>query len=431
MPAVGSCAGRVADAYDAQREGSFDQVAPHWSEIRQLMTSATAEEQELSSDDDGAVDGLMQGCTTSWARGHSSSAAERKVSDPDRGGAVFSNRLSVAFDALDQLKGGVGAGVTAAAAAVAGEGFGRIGPAFSGQARGHDLAEPLPHRELAMRDRLDRIADPDDEETAKAARHMAKAAEDAEEASEAEGEDAAMEGDAHDVAEWGIEAEGEESEWSMHTASWAKATGCSDDGDSDDDMGGFDDVPSKRREPPIAGDGSFGGLGDLDELEGEDANETHPVPADAQVKRVRFEASASTSGSGSGSGSGSHQPPRLGLAANDPFLASLLRGSRSASKRSPTAAVAAGSAPQDWGVRSREGYTHYTLDGINEGGESINREGLAQVWKALGVEDPTPPKGAAVGRAPPRANGRASRRAAVAGVAASVRLSHLDGDDES
>ena len=82
-------------------------------------------------------------------------------------------------------------------------------------------------------------------------------------------------------------------------------------------------------------------------------------------------------------------------------------------------------------MRSREGYTHYTLDGINEGGESINRERLAQVWKALGVEDPTPPKGAAVGRAPPRANGRASRRAAVAGVAASVRLSHLDGDDES
>lgn len=99
MPPEGrSCTGRVADAYKAQREGGFDQMAPHWGEIRQLMSAATAEEQELSSDEDGAVDSLMQGCTASWGRSRSAATTDRNVSAPERGGTVFSDRLSAAFD---------------------------------------------------------------------------------------------------------------------------------------------------------------------------------------------------------------------------------------------------------------------------------------------------------------------------------------------
>lgn len=133
--------------------------------------------------------------------------------------ALYPPKNTTTAPRLDQL--GIGLGYAASAAA--GEGFGRIGPAFSGQARGYDLAEPVgsSYREFARCDCLHIMQEPFDDEVTTTARREACAAEDGEgEEEEGEGEHEKMEGDEQDRADWGFEAEGQEAEWSIHTASW-------------------------------------------------------------------------------------------------------------------------------------------------------------------------------------------------------------------
>ena len=87
---------------------AVDPNVRYWAEldreVRGLMDGATAEEAELSSDDEGAAEGLLGGETLSWSRARHSGAvyaeAPRAESRPAAAGDAFRSRLAAAFDAL-------------------------------------------------------------------------------------------------------------------------------------------------------------------------------------------------------------------------------------------------------------------------------------------------------------------------------------------
>ena len=124
-----------------------EQGAQYWDtlerEVRGLMDSATAEEGMLSSDEEGAADGLLDGVTLGWSQMRRVGAVQaeyaagpRSESRPVAAGDAFRNRMAAAFGALPTPA------AIAAAGPVAESGFGGGGPAFSRQAEGHSLSEP-------------------------------------------------------------------------------------------------------------------------------------------------------------------------------------------------------------------------------------------------------------------------------------------------
>ena len=112
---------------------------PHWAEVHRLMSEATAEEAELSSDEEGAADRLMDGLLPVGApRSRSAdgpagpSGVARRTSEVAPGSQQFQNRLASAFDRLGP----------AVVTAPPPPSSGYVGPAFSCQSAGHALAEP-------------------------------------------------------------------------------------------------------------------------------------------------------------------------------------------------------------------------------------------------------------------------------------------------
>ena len=117
-------AGKLSDAENEQL----------FHEIKAMMADGEADEdqQPLSSDEEGYMEGLMEGSTArpvASARAHRtappSSEVPRKESVAAAGGQGFQERMQAAFGGLSS--------VLAASRPVAGWG----GPAFDGQCRGH------------------------------------------------------------------------------------------------------------------------------------------------------------------------------------------------------------------------------------------------------------------------------------------------------
>lgn len=118
-----------------------DENTALFHEIRAMMAEGDEDEDRkpLSSDEEGFVDGLMQGHTARQPLARRSGEqhvppAVRKESAAVSAGAGFNARLFAAFDSLQP-------GRTGAAPSL--EGGWHVGPAFSEQCRGHGLAEPL------------------------------------------------------------------------------------------------------------------------------------------------------------------------------------------------------------------------------------------------------------------------------------------------
>ncbi len=458
---------------------------PHWAEVHRLMSEATAEEAELSSDEEGAADRLMDGLLPVGAlRSRSAdgpagpSGVARRTSEVAPGSQQFQNRLASAFDRLGP----------AVVTAPPPPSSGYVGPAFSCQSAGHTLAEPAGSDCYARARRAmeggaqDFETGTEDEPTEE---DEPDGGDGAEGAGGEEEEDAIFD---HAESEWGRPDENMD-EWSSHTSTWAAAV---DSDDEDGDGGTRGGVAGGTQAGGGAcgsgvgvgsgcSAGRFNGLSDLDALDDDVSMDdsadggngggggvggggvAHKRSADTSAGGSRADDAAAPSPKASkrvrfaGGGVAAAELRRIGLAASDPKIAALLDGKGAAGKAcraQPTAAQMPPPPPRApprggdrGGARSgggaaprggpRAGYTHYSLDDVPAQSDDSNREALAQLWDALGVTRgneavDAEPRAATWGRPPPPRPPRRALGGRGAAPAASrhVALSHLDGDEE-
>jgi hypothetical protein len=313
-----------------------------YHEVKAMMDEAEDDERQLSSDEEGYVDGLMEGRTTIKVVARPSEAVPtfgtaRKLSVLPAGGQGFQDRMCAAF-------GDLGSSVIAPSATAFDPAQGvRVGPAFSGQASGYSLAEPLPPTTSWLESDDDEEEEDGDEVhygTSRPARRGAsgRASHSGAGRSSGDGEWSGMDDEESDDDDGGgggggggraavdeeeddDEEEDEEEgegidedprEWSRHTATWAaelsdSADEGNDEGDDGDDgrASSAEGSGASRQSPPRAGSAeaplpgaapstkepgggavvrppiaAFGGLHDLDDLDDEiDAGEGGTDPA--------------------------------------------------------------------------------------------------------------------------------------------------------
>ena len=487
-----------------------DENVALFHEVQSMMHEGDEDEdrRELSSDEEGYVDGLIDGQTARAAHTGSAAAllttsAARKESVAVAAGLGFQARQAALFAAFD----GLPSATTSALPLL--DGGQPIGPAFSEQCRGHSLTEPRPNAsadtDMDDADETSGGAGPSGSDSAgkRGRRPNEPDARDAEEDAGLEIGDEEPEDDIDEEDIRGEEdAEDEDPrEWSRHTASWAaELTDSADESDTFEpsiarkkttvpapSAGSGGSGSASASSAPHSGIATFGGLGDLHELDdamdddgasmssaarkrgaadentrtgssgpGLAASAVLPAAAaDSVTKRVRFDAGAE-----GGALAGS-------AAADDPVLAAMLRRQQPAADERQGGASCSGGAAAGATVRApprakgRDGYVHYSLDGVDHqlDSERANAAGLAQLMQVLGAGGsggggtdaaaPRPPVSHAVGRAGGRmmaecvagggggggAGGKAAqKRSKVAGKSvggqAKVALSHLAEDDD-
>ena len=277
-----------------------------WHEVRALMDEAGEEEQQLSSDDEGYVERLMEGNSAPSSihslRVQEGQPTTRGSAAVAVGGLEFSSRLNAAFHGLDRhtLSGSLGAVDLSR----------QVGPVFSRQCEGFGLSEALRARQrdghsgeeavprvgssrhwVGAPEVVDAAADGGAPSGSGAGGNCGDAAGAEEEEEEEEEEDGWGSGAEVDD-DWGSGAEDEgkdggiddSAEWSSRTASWATKCGGSDESDDDEEDAMQQDfdvrqvspgVPTPTgHQPPV---GAFGGVADLDDLADDpDGDEDQP-----------------------------------------------------------------------------------------------------------------------------------------------------------
>ena len=450
--------------------------AEMYREIRGLMEEAAEDEdhQPLSSDEEGYVDGLMEGRTAPVAARTPSSASSmpsipRKESIAAAGGDGFQARLLAAFDCLQP-------GANPLAPPL--DHSGRIGPAFREQARGHSLSEPPPIATHLDGESSDMDEESDAHVGTKRSRKGAGGAQD----NEDEDEDEDEEEEEEDIKG---EEDGEEEdprEWSRHTASWAEEL--TDSAESEEEGPGPCKPSSSRsgagavasraavaKQTASERIAEFGGLSDLQELndspmEEDDMDEAGGARG-SQRKRgavgddnnqARLDSAGATKDSSTkqaADGAGEAKRVRF----QEPYVPPGRRGGLAAER------IGSGSSDVDGGgvghaasSRPRNGYKHYSLDsagGIE--GDGGNAAGLVQLRQLIGQSGSTDDRGdtatlqassdsggarmmaeCVVGAAPARPKQLGHRRTATAaarvgqspGGQFKVTLGHLAGDED-
>ena len=370
-------------------------------EVKALIDGADEDEKHaLSSDDEDYAERVIGGATSrstatrstlsrlSPASSSTSTHATRKESVAAIGNASFHARMDAVF-------GGLIAGEVAPTAM---HGLQCIGPAFSNQCQGHNLAEPLA-ASLAPPG-LDNDGDDVDDGVDGSFDGRQAVGGDDDDGMDSEGEER---GDDDDD-----EGDVDPREWSRHTATWA-----TDLSDSDEEQGSRGDctrgaVPASAARNAIA---AFGGLDDLDDLEADgpgDHSNGNSRPGMAQEGGAPREVRA-------------QQPPAsilrkrpeasAGLAATAAPMRDPKRVRFEPRQQEPQGGQALEQQQmqqmhhhqQEQTEHRRSGYKYYSLDGVEGDTDEANARGLAQLLQLVGSAHAAPPRAGASSHRPPSA----------------------------